>query len=469
MTSPLNRLFRLQIAGLVLGIIGLFGFAVLSRFSGFSSGVLYIVLCLLVTWVFFDPRWLRFILSARGSRAHSDRELLKDVFHDAGLQVPEWYWVDEFIFQSPVMDAAFGGARFRSAILVPRSNWENANLETKRDWLRAAVRQMQVGLPRLYLARIWIGLKLLAWVQFGLWISGFWFLGIPAWFMAAWFIFEKYDDYWSRVQGVVSHSRSAHVLSWSTVYLGMAIFYSRFKALPQIELTWTVYVGTPDSVATRLPEMHLADLKVLRRLGIEDRLLRKVVREGSISTVKHLFMDPRMFAYQDEWTHDNWLHVAAREGRADLIPFFLKNQVSTRAENRSSLTPVLVAAVSNQPAVLSVLRLNGVALAETNSRSQNALHLAAQAGATDVVDMLIADGWDVNIADMGGRTPLIFAVQGRQGEIARRLLQAGANPNHTDHEGSNAKDLAEANRMNFFADLVAQSKRTPSSLKNSKK
>jgi ankyrin repeat protein len=58
-----------------------------------------------------------------------------------------------------------------------------------------------------------------------------------------------------------------------------------------------------------------------------------------------------------------------------------------------------------------------------------ALHVAAQAGHLDVVNMVIEAGADVTIKDEEGRTALLLAIKGNYGEVASALVKAGADPN----------------------------------------
>jgi ankyrin repeat protein len=74
------------------------------------------------------------------------------------------------------------------------------------------------------------------------------------------------------------------------------------------------------------------------------------------------------------------------------------------------------------------------------------LHYAALEGRTaDTVAYLQEHGDDVNLADSAGFTPLHFAAQGLHADVARLLIEAGA-------------DLHARNRFGATALLVALSK-----------
>lgn len=75
---------------------------------------------------------------------------------------------------------------------------------------------------------------------------------------------------------------------------------------------------------------------------------------------------------------------------------------------------------------------------DRDSHGQTALHVAAETGDLEIVQMLIEAKADVNITDEYGATALMIAAQDNELEIARVLLEAGANPNLKNVAGDTA-------------------------------
>ena len=63
---------------------------------------------------------------------------------------------------------------------------------------------------------------------------------------------------------------------------------------------------------------------------------------------------------------------------------------------------------------------------------------------SDVVDLLLASGADVNLGDSNGRTPLDWAItmSGENTNLLRRLIQSGADPRLKSGMGTDAFRLA---------------------------
>ncbi|MGK6318794.1 ankyrin repeat domain-containing protein [Sphingomonas sp. DT-204] len=79
-----------------------------------------------------------------------------------------------------------------------------------------------------------------------------------------------------------------------------------------------------------------------------------------------------------------------------------------------------------------------------DGRGNTPLILAVGASCFDCVDVLTQQKANVNLANASGETPLIRAVQLRNLEMARRLLDAGANPDQRDVvAGMSARDYAQ--------------------------
>lgn len=68
---------------------------------------------------------------------------------------------------------------------------------------------------------------------------------------------------------------------------------------------------------------------------------------------------------------------------------------------------------------------------------------AARVGFDNAIDWLLGLGARVDAPNRAGETPLIIAVQQREAPIVRQLLNAGADPDRTDHaQGYSARDYA---------------------------
>jgi hypothetical protein len=64
------------------------------------------------------------------------------------------------------------------------------------------------------------------------------------------------------------------------------------------------------------------------------------------------------------------------------------------------------------------------------------LHVAADQGDLEIVDLLLAGGSDVNARDHGGRVPIFFAIRRDHSEVVWRLAEAGADPTACTGSGS---------------------------------
>lgn len=81
-----------------------------------------------------------------------------------------------------------------------------------------------------------------------------------------------------------------------------------------------------------------------------------------------------------------------------------------------------------------------------NNSGITALMVAAKAGHTEVVRVLLEGGADPNIQDTTGVTTLMAAAQAGRTEVARVLLEGGADPNIQDKEGLTALMYSFPNR-----------------------
>jgi len=154
------------------------------------------------------------------------------------------------------------------------------------------------------------------------------------------------------------------------------------------------------------------------------------------------------------------LHLAARNGRTALVELLLNKGADINANDNQGYTPLGRAMEGKHSKVIALLREHGakeslhdVVIAgdidavkrflsegcDVNSRDSlglTPLHLAAMHGHTDIMELLIAKGADLEARDQHwGNTPLLHATPYGRTEAVRLLLEKGANIEARDGHG----------------------------------
>jgi len=82
-----------------------------------------------------------------------------------------------------------------------------------------------------------------------------------------------------------------------------------------------------------------------------------------------------------------------------------------------------------------------------DAKGDTPLIIVSRIGFYEGAETLLARRAKVDMANKLGETPLIVAIQQRQPQVARLLLEAGANPDKADHAaGYSARDYARQDR-----------------------
>jgi ankyrin repeat protein len=144
------------------------------------------------------------------------------------------------------------------------------------------------------------------------------------------------------------------------------------------------------------------------------------------------------------------LHVAADSSLDDVVWLLLLDGADpNRIDERRS--PLFLAARSESPAVAEML-LDAGAEVDRGAGTQTPLMEAVQRGRHSTVELLARRGANVNATSASGWSPLHYAAKSDQIEIAKRLLDLGADPLHVSEDGENATDLA----ARYFDPIYAQ-------------
>jgi ankyrin repeat protein len=156
--------------------------------------------------------------------------------------------------------------------------------------------------------------------------------------------------------------------------------------------------------------------------------LIEFARRGDVEHVRALL---RRGAKVDDRTPDGMtaLHWAVFRDDETMARLLLNAGAKADVPSKYGVTPLGLAS-ENRNAVVTKLLLEHGAAADAEPSGEAALHIAARAGALDVVHALLAHGATVDIRETWqSTTPLMVAAAERHADVVKALVTAGADVN----------------------------------------
>jgi ankyrin repeat protein len=141
--------------------------------------------------------------------------------------------------------------------------------------------------------------------------------------------------------------------------------------------------------------------------------------------------------------HRTPLCETAKHGNVEAAAVLLDAKADTAARCREiGLTPLHIAALEGKTDVVKLLIERGANINALNGWQQTPLHQATMHGNIAAMKLLIAAHADLEVHDNHAYTPLLAAVEQGGADGLRLLLEAGANPNASLKSGRQAVDVA---------------------------
>ncbi|XP_043699485.1 putative E3 ubiquitin-protein ligase XBAT31 [Telopea speciosissima] len=175
------------------------------------------------------------------------------------------------------------------------------------------------------------------------------------------------------------------------------------------------------------------------RASYEHGLFR-AVQIGDLDTVVALLeRDPTLLHQNSVYDKLSALHIAAANGRIEVLSFLLDRSVHPDIFNRHKQTPLMLAAMHGKiSCVRKLLQAGANILMFDSVHGRTCLHYAAYYGHSDCLQAIlsaahsspVAESWGfarfVNVRDGSGATPLHLAARRRRADCVHVLLDSGA-------------------------------------------
>jgi ankyrin repeat protein len=130
------------------------------------------------------------------------------------------------------------------------------------------------------------------------------------------------------------------------------------------------------------------------------------------------------------------LFDAVTAGNSELVKQALSRGDNVESRAPDQATPLIAAALSNQPVIVELLLSHGASVSARNSGGFTPLHAAAYAGSASITKLLLARGAPLDDAvNKAGVTPLMVAGEENHVEVATLLIAQGADPRHPEIHG----------------------------------
>ena len=130
------------------------------------------------------------------------------------------------------------------------------------------------------------------------------------------------------------------------------------------------------------------------------------------------------------------LFDAVAAGDKAAVEQALANGADVDSRARDQATPLIAAALGDQPAIAELLLSKGADVMARNSGGFTPLHAAAFSGSLPIAKLLLEKGAVLDdAANKAGVTPLMVAGEENHVELAEFLIAQGADVNHAEGHG----------------------------------
>lgn len=187
----------------------------------------------------------------------------------------------------------------------------------------------------------------------------------------------------------------------------------------------------------------------------------KAVQEKSLTRLAEVInRHPALINKPDKDNGFAPLHWAVITHQTNMVAFLLAKGARVNATDLYGMTPLHKAAAFNDKAIAEMLLAHGADPLAFGAKygviKMAPIHLAAESGYTDLVELFLDDGVDVDLATRGKNlvTALHIAAAKGRAAVVELLLKSGAQVNARDIKGETPLHWAIAADQKEVADML---------------
>lgn len=146
------------------------------------------------------------------------------------------------------------------------------------------------------------------------------------------------------------------------------------------------------------------------------------------------------------------LHVAAANGKAELVDILIEHGANVNARNHAGVVPMYTALLNMHEEIAWKLADAGTDPATVSDRGTSFLYVGIMDESPKLIEWALEGGVDVNAYRKDARlsTALMAAVDKGDIVLVERLLKAGADPSLENNEGQTAAELAKSEEIRIL-------------------
>ncbi|HSW61294.1 MAG TPA: ankyrin repeat domain-containing protein [bacterium] len=183
--------------------------------------------------------------------------------------------------------------------------------------------------------------------------------------------------------------------------------------------------------------------------------LQEAAKEGRLTIVKVLIENGANVNLKNErgWTA---LHRAANYGHLEVVRYLIESNADVNSKNIEGMCPVVFALKNKHLEVAILLIEKGTdPNCSTDLHGRTMLFHSLRNNWTDLAEILIKNGAASNVTE-GDESALVFALKNCQMNIAKLLVEHGADPKTKDKNGISALNIAIRNNFRETALLLVE-------------